>query len=301
VFRRPDGRMVKPRRTLRREFQIFPSETVYEAFDAPSRTSIRSPSTRTSSATCPYPAGAFVARNRRIVDFIAQEAAYVFDLGTVEKEIPPGEKLRALGKYILEGSKPGSAAAAVHVTHEVLPLHDEGFGRLLKGTLHASEAFYAKARQMREKLLDDVHLGIPFETDSHLICLALNPRGNHDLATLNRFGRRLFREMKVDPRKPVQVQQFIGSYTSLFAKTLSPKVRERLVLTLGIDPTTFVEKIGPDTPTDRASDHVFLLRHTLMNPWLQTVGEDGETAIDRYWDWLADLIHRVLAEGPERW
>ena len=234
VFRKADGSMVQ-HKNLRSEFEHFPSETVYRSFEALAHVDSITVDPH-KLGYVPYPAGAFVTRNRRVVDFIAQEAAYVFDLGASETEVPYGEKLRALGKYILEGSKPGSAAAAVHVTHEVLPLHDEGFGRLLKGTIHAAERFYDKARETREKLIDLVHLGVPFETDSHLLCLAINPRGNKSLAELNRFGRELFQAMKVDATKPVQIQEFIGSYTSLFAKN-----------TVAFDPGTH-----PATARDRS-------------------------------------------------
>jgi len=296
IFRREDGSMI-PRNELRREFRAFPGETLYQSFAALADVDSITVDPH-KMGYVPYPAGAFVARNRRIVDFIAQEAAYVFDLGASETEVPTGQKLHALGKYILEGSKPGSAAAAVHVVHEVLPLHERGFGRMLKGTIHAAEAFYAKAREMREKLIDVVHLGVPFETDSHLMCLALNPRGNKSLKKLNQFGRTLFQAMKVDPDQPVQVQEFIGSYTSLFAKTLSPAIRERILLQLGIDPRGFVDELPVDaTDADDVSDHLFLLRHTLMNPWLLSVAEDGRNGVERYWDWLEVLVRKVVAEG----
>lgn len=40
-------------------------------------------------------------------------------------------------------------------------------------------------------------------------------------------------------------------------------------------------------------DHIFLLRHTLMNPWLLAGPEDG-SYIDLYWEYLERVIDEEL-------
>ena len=87
-----------------------------------------------------------------------------------------------LGQFILEGSKPGSAAAAVHVTHQVLPPHREGMGRLLRESIRACERFWDTAGEAAARLSERVRVVVPFEPDSNLICIALNPAGNTSLA-----------------------------------------------------------------------------------------------------------------------
>jgi glutamate/tyrosine decarboxylase-like PLP-dependent enzyme len=200
VFRAPDGSL-RPREEMTRDFKYFPSEVVYDAFKAlPEVDSITVDPHKLGFV--PYAAGAFVARNRKVVDFVTQKAAYVFDLGEAQEEVPMREKLRKLGQYILEGSKSGASAAAVHVVHKVLPLHREGFGRLLTGTVRACEYFFDQVQALRGRIQDLATLSVPFEPDSNLICLAINPRGNRQLATMNAFMRELFAEIKVDPSQP---------------------------------------------------------------------------------------------------
>ncbi|MEZ4417971.1 MAG: pyridoxal-dependent decarboxylase [Gemmatimonadota bacterium] len=293
VFRNPDGSMAS-RAQAGVGLQYFPGETLYAAFAAlPEVDSITVDPHKLGYV--PYPAGAFVARNREVVDFIAQEAAYVFDLGDREHPVSRSESLHKLGQYILEGSKPGSAAAAVHVTHKVLPLHREGLGRVLKETIRTCEYFWDAARAAAERLSDRVRLVVPFEPDSNLICLALNPVGNTDLAAMNRFGREVFQHMKVEGERPLQTFQFIGSYTSLTCDALPAAEARRILDALGIDPTTFVQ-VPEDT--QREADHVFILRHTLMNPW-QLDGPGGRTYVGLYLEWLEDVVDGVL-EG-EGW
>lgn len=294
VFRAPDGSF-REREDVASGFRHFPSSTVYEAFLA-----VREADSITVDphklGYIPYAAGAYVARNREITDFIAQRAAYVFDLGDETREVPRRQKLRNLGQYILEGSKPGAAAAAVHVTHNVLPLHSGGLGRLMEVTVQACEYFYDTSRAAAERLDGKVRLVVPFEPDSNLICLALNPEGNEDLAPMNRFGRQVFGRMKVDAEQPVQLKTFIGSYTSLTKSNLSGTQADRILAELGLDRDTF--QLVPERP-DRDADHIYLLRHTLMNPWL-LAGPGDRNYVDLYWDYLVEVVEEVLAEGTWR-
>ncbi len=237
VFRNADGSL-RSQQDIRKEFTNFPSNTVYQAFAALSKVDSITVDPH-KLGYVPYAAGAFLCRNREITDFITQKAAYVFDLGEQEKDIPTQEKLRNLGKYVLEGSKSGAAAASVHLTHKVLPLHHEGFGRILKVTVRACEYFYKLVKEKRAALADRVRITIPFVTDSNLICLAINPVGNRSLAAMNRFSRSLFADMKVDPSQPVQTKEFIGSYTSLLHDNMPENQADRVLQELDLDPDTF--------------------------------------------------------------
>jgi glutamate/tyrosine decarboxylase-like PLP-dependent enzyme len=283
MFREPDGRFCE-HEILRKSFRHFPSESVYRAFESLSQVDSITVDPH-KMGYVPYSAGAFVARDRRVVDFITQQAAYVFDLGGSEVDVPMGEKLRNLGQYILEGSKPGAGAASVYITHKVLPLHREGFGRLLAQTVHACEYFHDRLNELAEELRDLVRISMPFEPDTNLVCLLFNPAGNTSLANLNVYARAVFSHMKVDPSQPLQVKRFIASYTSLQSDRLPRHESERILNEVGIDPATFV-----DVPSEGdSSDHIFILRHTLMNPWLQTQRKDGNY-IDEYLRYLRELL-----------
>ena len=101
--------------------------------------------------------------------------------------------------------------------------------------------------------------------------------------------------MKVEPDRPVQTIDFIGSYTSLTRDTLPGAEALRILEALGVDPDTFVQV--PEDP-ERESDHLFILRHTLMNPWLLD-GPGGRSYVDLYLEWLERVIDEVLEE--EMW
>lgn len=280
LFREPDGSFASPRE-VRRNFRYFPGDSVYAAIRALAATESVTIDPH-KLGFVPFGAGAIVFRDQRMLDFVAQSADYVFDPAREQ----PGyrEKFRALGRYILEGSKPGAAAAGVYVSHAVMPPDREHLGRVIEETVHATEYFYDRIPELAERVADIATLAIPFEPDSNLICIALNRRGNTSLKELNRFARKVFGAMKVDASVPVQSREFFGSYTTLTRRGLGEKEFRRCLDLLGV------------TDTD-GEDRIFILRHTLMNPWLIN-NENGENEyginyIDRYCDFLAGVIQQT--------
>jgi hypothetical protein len=161
---------------------------------------------------------------------------------------------------------------------------------LLAQTIRACEYFHGRLLEMAARLSERVRISVPFEPDTNLICLLVNPTGNTSLAEMNRFGRSLFENMKVDPSQPLQIKRFIASYTSLLVETLPEVQAQRILDEVGIDPATFQALARGPGP---AADHVFVLRHTLMNPWL-LAERDGKNYLDRYLEYLEELIDQAL-------
>jgi hypothetical protein len=174
----------------------------------------------------------------------------------------------------------------VYVTHKVLPLDHENFGRLPRQTLLAAEAFRARAQRFTDEIATTVRVLVPFEPDSNLVCLALNPVGNRSIAVANAFVQSLHEVMRIDPRQPLQAKEFFGSVTSLRADILGIRDTTRILDALGLDGSRFGQGGG--------EDRLVILRHTLMNPYLID-HENGISYIDRYFAFLARLLGRMEA------
>lgn len=284
LFRQPGGAM-RRQSEIGQGFQRFPADTVYHAFSA-----IRHVDSVTVDphklGYLPFGVGAFVARNREITSLLGESASYVFEDDGDEENVDA--QLRNLGAYILEGSKPGSMAAAVHVTHRVFPLDHTSFGKLAEVTIRSTEYFQERLEETAERLRGRVRLVVPFEPDSNLICIALNPEGNRSAPVMNEFTRRIYEHLRVIADQPPQLREFYGSRTSVFHDTLGEQARATLVERLGLDPASFGSH-----EDEGVSDHVFLLRHTLMNPWL--FGDSGGlNYLDRYCRHLEKLVLNAL-------
>ena len=233
-----------------------------------------------------------------MLDFISQEAAYVFDLKEDPLKKPPMKKLLGLGQYIMEGSKPGAAAAAAYVSHKTVPLHREGFGKVLINSMHSCEYLFDKLLEMRERLENLVTITIPYAPDSNLICYCINPARNKYLALMNHFSRKIFNHMKIDNQQPLQGHDFFGSFTSLQKKKLEDVEGERILGELGIDSKTFVDTVEDRT---KQADHIYMVRHTLMNPWLlHRESKDGRNYLDRFCAFLEGSIIKELGTAINR-
>ena len=279
LFRNADGSL-RTRAEVAAEFNHFPLPEVHAAFAALGETDSITVDPH-KLGYLPYGAGAFICRDHRAVALLSEQADYVFDGDGASGYM---ERYRRLGQYIPEGSKSGAAAAAVYVTHRVLPLDHAHFGRLPAQTVRAAEAFYARAQRFARELADVVHASVPFAPDSNLVCLALNPAGNEDVARANAFVRSLHDELRCDPRQPLQLKEFFGSITTLRPEALGIADLHRIAGELRLDPATF----------EADADRLVILRHTLMNPYLIDA-ENGISYIDRYFDYLAMRVRAQVA------
>lgn len=280
LFRNPDGGL-RPLHEVREGFAGFPQPAVHAAFAALAEVDSVTVDPH-KLGYLPYGAGAFVCRDQRALPLLAESADYVFQDGG------PGDyasRYRQLGQLIPEGSKSGAMAAAVYVSHRVLPLDHANFGLLPRQTVLAAEAFQARAQRFAGEMAGTVAAVVPFPPDSNLVCLALNPRGNRELAVANAFVRQLHDELRADPGQPLQVKQFFASITTLRRDVVGEHDMHHILDTLGIDPDSRDE--GDD------SGRLVILRHTLMNPYLID-RENGISYIDRYFEHLQARLRALL-------
>jgi len=85
----------------------------------------------------------------------------------------------------------------------------------------------------------------------------------------------------------VQSHEFYGSTTTLRAETMGAEDMARVLAELGLDPNSLI-------PDHAGADRLVILRHTLMNPFLNDA-ENGIDYIDRYFDFLARRTRALLA------
>ncbi len=232
----------------------------------------------------PFGMGGVVFRNKLLCQIQEQKAAYVFDNRHAEKSF------NNLGQFILEGSKPGAAAAAVYVSQQVTPLHHDAMGKIVAASIRNAEYFTDHFEAFKQKVSPYAQVIMPVEPDTNLVTLSINPINNHSMAVANRFTRAIYQFLKVNPERPVQTAEFLGSSTKLFRSNLTRAEATRLAMKLSIDSKTYVEKVEDET---RQADYMFALRHTLMNPWI-IQNQQHKNYIDKYLDYLGEIIQQVL-------
>jgi glutamate/tyrosine decarboxylase-like PLP-dependent enzyme len=240
----------------------------------------------------PYPAGAVAFRHDGVKHVARQVAPYIDD---EPSEGAPDAHADGIGLYLLEGSKPGAAAAAVWMSHTLIPLDTTGHGRLVRETirnaceLHGLLEGYPGLAQRAGGATPRVRAVTLCEPGSNIVCYAFRPEGRRaTLAQLNRANRALHERFSMGEGQRVYDRRFFVSRTSLLPRHYR-----------GATVAGFLERLGVTREEYEApgSAGVFLLRSVLMNPWYGLAKARGRYFLSEL---VADLYAAAESElAPE--
>ena len=226
-----------------------------------------------------YPAGGIAMRDKRMREAIQTFAPYVFGK---PKENEPDV---LIGAYILEGSKPGAAAAAVWTAHRIMPLNIAGYGKLIGETIDGAQALWHGLEHSSPFALEN---GLKLKVyplskpDINIVNYVLNIEGNRDLEKMNRLNE--FVADKIlgylpDERKTMLDKKFIVSSTDF--------CRDEY----GDSPVTFLKGLGFSKEEWLRVKKVKVLRSVIMSPYL-TPDYVDENYVGLFLDYLQEELSR---------
>lgn len=221
----------------------------------------------------PYGAGAFVLRDGFLRHFVSQSASYCFDQRT-------GEDGAHLGQYILEGSKPGAAAAAVWFSHRMIPLNTDGYGKLMLGLCAQATQFYQLVKQMNQTLENAPFCFVPVNAPSiNVVGLLVLDKAASSVSQNNALNTFLLQRFGVRDVESIQQYDYLVSHTSLAANSTfaleHPRIAKLTVDCEGLD----------------------VLRFVFMNPWTEKETQNGVTYQVGFLEKLSEECHRYLSES----
>lgn len=251
----------------------------------------------------PYPAGMVSFRNGIVTEHIKQEAQYITDDKGGLKNIDGPVDINMIGPYIIEGSKPGAAAAASWLAHKAIPLDTHGHGKIIRTTFlntkklcayidHHRELFVDLEKQLfgegqvTENPFTFQYLCTP---DSNVVCFIAHPmtfRGgalddvDFSLEKLNSINKRLYKKLSVSDSVTPHGQEFFVSRTTFNARQYSYASIQDLLESLGVGEEEYNR------------DGLFVLRSTVMNPWYWNAELAG---IDYLMEFVISL-HKAMRE-----
>lgn len=194
----------------------------------------------------PYPAGAFLLKDRRGRDLVATDPPYLATPASRSAADGP-----ALGRFIFEGSKPGASAAAVWLSHKTIPLNIQGHGRIIASTLKAARKLhamlgYADFTPFRVALLPG--------PDLNIVCFVVHHPSLTTIAEINAFNEMIYE--RLSPGEGMG-----SSYMITRTKINSPEYDGAIAPLLSSMDTT-VESYGA-----WIGEGLTILRATVMNPF----------------------------------
>jgi glutamate/tyrosine decarboxylase-like PLP-dependent enzyme len=197
----------------------------------------------------PYSAGAVLIRDRRARQLVATDPPYLAPAGAGE----PGVE-SFLGRYILEGSKPGAAAAAVWLSHKAIPLDERGYGYLIERTMVGARKLH---RALARGNLGQFRVVLLPQPDINIVCYVVAHPSLDTLETLNAFNERIYSHMSLGPR------QADPEYIITRTRLRSP------IYDGAVDPVLAVLAVCTAAQWRASGDEgLVVLRSTVMDPFL---------------------------------
>ena len=267
--------LAEARKTAIDRYQIaatadWPQVSVYEAYRAV-------PQADSVTIDChklgyiPYPAGAVVFKDKRILAVQTFSAAYVTDL---QAKAPV-----SIGHYVLEGSKPGAAAAAAWTAHQVCPLNVNGYGQILGRTIKTANMFYdlmIKTEPLETKNGRKYQFFVLVKPDLNIVDYVVKEVGNPSLQAMNELNKAIYEQCSY-VSGDLMKKEFITSKT-----VFTPAE-------YGNIPLDFVRKCGLSDAEWQKTPSVLVLRSTIMTTYLA-----DEKEFTAYFTRLTDIMKRVI-------
>ena len=159
-----------------------------------------------------------------------------------------------LGQYILEGSKPGAAAAAVFLSHKVLPLDERGYGWLVERTVAGSRRLHAALNSAR---FGDFRVVTLPEPDINIVCYVVSHPSADTLEKLNALNEGVYARMSLTTpgANPEYIITRTRFQTPMYDGAIDPLITELGVCT-------------PDEWRASGAEGLVVLRSTVMDPFL---------------------------------
>jgi glutamate/tyrosine decarboxylase-like PLP-dependent enzyme len=261
----------------------------------------------------PYPAGIVAFKNGLVTELMTQRAQYISDESEGVQAIERMAEVKAVGPYILEGSKPGAAATACWLQHATIPLNVHGHGKMVRVSLLNAKRLHRYLQMHRTQFASYDESGsartkapftfVPlFEPDTNIVCFVCMPmqwRGDGlivkptPLPVINDLNKRIHAELDIPKaRRGMQTpyaKEYFVSNTKFERSQYSSQSLSILLAQLGI------------TAEDYDAHGLIVLRSTVMNPLYDTARAEGTDYLAGFVRHLHGVARFVNKESVSQW
>lgn len=244
-----------------------------------------------------YPCGVIAFKNDRVRHFIMQRAPYITSSGhNALIHNPPRhiknidfEKLKesavpynnyqigtdAFAPFILEGSKPGAAAASLWLVTKTIPLNRRNHGLIVKSSLLAAREIYewlSSWNKFAEKALDKnlLYEFMTFGTmpDTNVVVFTIKNKNNETIDGINRLTEQVYNYFTIQAE--LGAKQYSYSQPFFISKTKMEQNYYNYDSFEGF----FKNCNLRDAKTDYFNQGLTILRATIMNPYITSIRQN---------------------------
>lgn len=214
----------------------------------------------------PYPAGLIAFKNHLVKNYIRENPPYIDN---------PDHNDGKVGPYILEGSKPGAAAAACWLAHTTIPLNPSGHGKIVASTIQSSLKLYMLLKEHAQAFLwyeaqtcgagDTPSFAlIPlYAPDTNVVCFVLRPTNSSSASAglkpisvndCNQLNQELYSRFSISTEQEQQKLSYLQEFF-VSRSILKSQCMKHLAQLLCL------------CPNELQTRGLFILRSTVMNPF----------------------------------
>jgi len=230
-----------------------------------------------------YPCGVVAFKNDRVRHFVLQKAPYITSSKhnalihtppkhadvMAEGSAKPKVFIDSFGPFILEGSRPGAAAAALWLSTQTIPLTMRKHGAILRASLLAARELYEWISRWggitEANGIDDDHEFMPltpYRPDTNMVIFICKKRTSRRLGALNKLVKEVYERFAIQTelgeRKYSYAQPFFVSKTSFEEPEYPYSTLESF----------FKRASLSSAKKDYQREGLVVLRATVMNPYL---------------------------------
>ncbi len=243
----------------------------------------------------PYPCGVVAFRNDRVRHFLTQEAPYITVTAASNHQTRQYNPPVNVGPFILEGSKPGAAAASCWLSHRMIPPRREGYGEIARASLLAARELYERlvhweqsAKANREPT---AYQFVPITApppDTNMVCFVIKEKLSRSLERMNALTEAVYQRLTIQAelgeRGYSYLQPFFISRTRFHVPNYSPHSVADLLARAEVD------------AADYPREGIFVLRATVMTPYITLAAETGhkQALLAEFMGALAALAEEAL-------
>lgn len=244
----------------------------------------------------PYPCGVVAFRNDRVRHFLTQEAPYITVTTGGSLQMRQYSPPVNVGPFILEGSKPGAAAASCWLSHRMIPPNRDGYGEIARASLLAARELYERLVHWEQSAKANheqtAYQFVPITApppDTNMVCFVIKEKQSRSLARMNALTEAVYKRLTIQAelgeRGYSYLQPFFISRTRFHVPNYSPHSVADLLARAEVDPEEYPR------------EGIFVLRATVMTPYITLAAETGhkQTLLAEFMETLAALAGEAVS------
>ena len=267
-----------------------------------------------------YPCGVVAFRNDRVRHFIMQRAPYLTSTGhnalihnpprhingidfekLTTQNLPYDDyqvSIDAFGPFILEGSKPGAAAAALWLATKIIPLNRKNHGELIKTTIIAARELFEWLISWNKIVHKTLNEDVLFEfktfgavPDTNVVVFALKNKMNNTIEGMNQLTQEVYNYFTIQ----AELGEKEHSYSQSFF--VSKTKMDNVYYNFESFKSFFDDCDIRDAKKDYTENGLLLLRATVMNPYLTAIRQNTYQNLIKEFVWE---LHKAANESAKK-